>query len=625
MRARRLFLQLFIIVLLLAVWVVAPAAAQEDGRVQTVEGRFRPGELNLYLVQDLQPGETLYLYLTATSGNFDPFLGVLPVGGDFEPKIAAYQNEIAHLVQSSTDLALSIEALNDRTFLAWDDDSGVGYDAALAFSVTSPGDYNILISSTYTALGREASGGYRLTVGIDAPQVLSEGIGQPSEPIITFDRQASALQQSVQEVTGTLAPVNLTHEYPLVDLKPGDTLYAFLESEPGMSAPALILRDAGNKPLAAGNLAQNLDTASLTYTAAEGGSRYVLEAGYTDLAAAGVDYRLLVGLNDPGVLAGTAVPSGEPLIRSAIPVQVGVQLEQIVDIDQQNEFFTAVASLRMVWQDPGLAFSPDTCDCRTKLFTENTFTQFLTEVGDRWPDFTFVNQQGNRWTQDRQVVLSTNGQVTYYERFTTNFQVDFDFRSYPFDNQTFHITVDGLYPDEFFTFVELPEFSGIGPEHGEDEFILTDDQVTITPVASNLGYEVSRFIFSFDAPRHLNYYILQIFIPIILIMFISWVIFFLKDYTRRIEAAAANVLLFIAFGFSLTDNYPRLGYLTFLDALMAVTFVVNAAVVVYNVYLKTLESNGQADRAERIDHVGDFLYPILYLALVAGCVLLFVA
>ena len=114
----------------------------------------------------------------------------------------------------------------------------------------------------------------------------------------------------------------------------------------------------------------------------------------------------------------------------------------------------------------------------------------------------------------------------------------------------------------------------------------------MTPSAADSP--VSRMTFSFDAPRHLNYYALQVFLPILLIILISWFTFFLRDYTRRIEAAGANILLFIAFSWSLAGNYPRLGYITFLDAIMAVTFAVNVLVLLYNVCMKQLENQGKA-------------------------------
>ena len=111
----------------------------------------------------------------------------------------------------------------------------------------------------------------------------------------------------------------------------------------------------------------------------------------------------------------------------------------------------------------------------------------------------------------------------------------------------------------------------------------------------------------------IEYYVLQVFLPILLIIAVSWFTFFLKDYTRRIEVAAGNLLLFIAFSFSLTDNYPRLGYLTLLDAIMTVTFVVTVLVVLYNVWLKRIEMKGEAERADRIDSYLDWIYHFAYI------------
>ena len=108
--------------------------------------------------------------------------------------------------------------------------------------------------------------------------------------------------------------------------------------------------------------------------------------------------------------------------------------------------------------------------------------------------------------------------------------------------------------------------------------------------------------------------------PILLIAAVSWVTFFLRDYGRRIEVASANLLVFIAFSFSLADNYPRLGYLTFLDAVMALMFIVNAIVVVYNVWLRRVEMDGEADRAERVDSILDWVYPMSYIL---GAVILY--
>ncbi|NKQ34931.1 MAG: electron transporter RnfC, partial [Chloroflexi bacterium] len=186
--------------------------------------------------------------------------------------------------------------------------------------------------------------------------------------------------------------------------------------------------------------------------------------------------------------------------------------------------------------------------------------------------------------------------------------------------QSFILHVDSIYPAEYYIFSNLEDFTQISPDNGEDEFILSDHETQVSNVTTSAGTYSSRFTFSFSAPRHLDYYMFRIFVPVLLIILVSWVTFFLKDYRHRIEIASANLLLFIAFSFSLADNYPRLGYMTFLDAIMAIMFVVNSLVIVYNVWLKRLEMNDEAVKADRIDSIMDWAYPLLYLVLLAGLV-----
>ncbi|OGO35655.1 MAG: hypothetical protein A2W35_05220 [Chloroflexi bacterium RBG_16_57_11] len=304
-------------------------------------------------------------------------------------------------------------------------------------------------------------------------------------------------------------------------------------------------------------------------------------------------------------------------------VQTGLKLQQIVMIDQSNEIMTAVGTIKLAWQDPKLAFSPDECNCQVKEYTENNFNQFLTETGGDWPDFTFFNQQGNRWALNRVVDVLPDGSVTYLERFSTNFQLNFDFSQYPFDVEDFYIHADMLYPEDRYVMVPMEGFSAIDPQHGEDEFILTDFDTSVTSVIASRVYPTSRFTFHFGAPRYQVYYFFRIFVPVLLIILISYITFFLKDFTRRIEVATGNVLLFIAFSWSLAEDYPRMGYLTFVDVIMAITFMVNTLVVIYNVYLKWLETHEKRETADRIDRVADWVYPIGYVVLIGATIAYF--
>jgi len=613
---------LVLLLSLTLVGAIQETFAQETGQVQELTGSLGPVEFRYYLLPDLKQGQILYVYMEGTSGNLDPAAGLLSADQDAVAVEEMLQSAAQNALLEGRDPLEAIKEAGNQNLLIWDDDGGGGLSSAFAYQVQVDDDYGLAVTSALSALEEGTFGDYRLLVGIDAPEVLTGKAMPTGEILAVLDREASPLSEEVQEITGTLTLNQMSEIFELYDLRGGDTLYAFVEATSGDLRPSLTLRNFANKATRTSNLAGSEAVATLEHQFNQDARNNKLEiAACCEGQVSEGDYHLLVGVNAPEVLTGQAEPTDQPVVERAVPVKIGIQLQQIVEVDEQNEFFTAVANLQMEWTDPRLAFSPESCDCTAKTYTGNTFNQFARDVEGRWPGFTLYNQQGNRWSQNRVAVVDQNGHVIYFERFSTDLQVDFDFRRYPFDQQTFDIRVDSIYPENFYYFTDLEGYSGISGEHGEDEFLIKDFDTTVTSQPAGTRATVSRFTFQFEAPRHAIYYILQIFVPILLIISVSWVTFFLRDYGRRIEVASANMLVFIAFGFSLSDNYPRLGYLTFLDAVMVVTFVINALVVIYSVLLRRMEMNGQGEQAERIDSVLDWLYPFSYI--VAGIVLYF--
>jgi hypothetical protein len=588
--------------------------AQEPPAVQELYGSLAPGQIDVYRIKGLKQGQTLDAFMESISGNLDPVLAILPADENFSATLDSFKKAVADLVANSTQPLLDLPALRDQYSLAWDDDSGPGYSAALQFTPQKDGDYYLIASSSLSAAGRSTSGDYRLLLGLDAPQVL-EGTAKSTGAVIAVQDQTALVTQLVQDYSGSLNADKPSIVLKLGDLNPGDTLFIHLQATSGDLKPILFLRDYGNKPVRVANLNGQSDSASFEQAFPEGGANYTLDiraAAPNGQTTAG-DFILQVGVNAPEVLQGQGQANSEGLVRLAIPVKVGLKLQQIVNIDQPNEIMNDVGTLRMDWTDPSLAFDPDDCNCSSKVYTENDYNKFLTDVNGKWPDFTFFNQQGNRWILNRIIEIESNGHVNYLERFSTNFQVDFDWTAFPFDTQDFYIKVDMLFPEEEYVFVPLENFSEIDPLNGEDEFILTTFDTQISTETSSRLVPTSRFAFHFSAPRHLSYYIFRFFVPILLIIVVSYITFFLKDYARRIEIATGNLLLFIAFSFSLGDNYPRMGYLTFMDAIMAITFIINTLVVVLNVYFKYLEQKDQREKADRLEAPFTFFYPLAYL------------
>lgn len=115
----------------------------------------------------------------------------------------------------------------------------------------------------------------------------------------------------------------------------------------------------------------------------------------------------------------------------------------------------------------------------------------------------------------------------------------------------------------------------------------------------------------------------RILVPLALIMSVAWVTFFLADYTKRIEVTAANLLAFIAFNFTVSDDLPHLGYLTLMDVIMISIFIQSVLVIVFNVYLRRLEMSERKALAERLDKYTLLAFPAVYVLVVALVVLLF--
>jgi hypothetical protein len=533
-------------------------------------------------------------------------LDVSTLGEDFV-------TEVNLAIAEGRDPLVAISQIADGLFLAWDDDSGAGYAAAFEFTVPADGDYRLLVTSTPA---QDTFGNYRLLVGLDTPEVLTGEARPTGDTIAILDEAASRINVAVQEVTGTLSGDDPATFFDLNPVNAGDTLYVFVEATSGDLAPIIVLNDFGGKPLRSGNFSGQQTSATLQYTFEDDSSNDRLDVfsrRQGGPCTAG-DFRLLVGINEPQVLTGEAASTGQPVLRQPIEVRVGIRMQQITDMDQKAENFGVVASLQVEWQDPALAFSPDSCQCSYKTFRGEDFGRFVTTSGIDWPASTLFNQQGNRWTQNRIVVVWPNGEALYFERFSTTLQApDFNFRMFPFDTQQFFIHVDALFPEQMYVFRELEGFSGLGEQLGEEEWLVTDFGTSVSSQTASTQSESSRFTFGFQARRHLQFYVFRFLLPLLIIIIVSWVTFFLKDYGKRVDVAGANMLLFIAFNFTISDDLPRLGYLTLMDTILVTTFLVTALVIVFNVYLKRLEVDGKGALAQRIDKYGIWLYPLAYL------------
>jgi hypothetical protein len=618
----RLFALSLLIFLSSLAAVSQPAFADNRTEVQEIRGYLSAKKGVVYRIPRLKRGEKLSVYMEGVSGDLDPLVLLIKPGVAPDSLQPLTLKKVEQGLKPGQGPLEALSNILNENSLIWNDDFRGNYAAAFQYTIPADGTYRLLVRSTMT---RETTGMYRLLVGINAPEVL-KGHARQNKSFVLLDRASEASAKGVVESRGALSAENYFRFYTLQDMSKGETLYVYVTATSGNLKPVVTLYDPGAKPLRIDNFSGEKSTATFQHTFARKtrNCRIEISGKSGGGAVTAGEYRLILGINEPTVLSGQGKTMGKDIMKEPIPVKIGIKMQQITNVDQKFENFGVVATLIMEWQDPALSFDPEKSNESLKVYTGDSFSREMSHSGTLWPEFTIFNQQGNRWVQTRTVAVFPDGRATYLERFSTLLQApDFDFRKFPFDSQRFFIRVDSLFPEWFFVFAPKAGYSETGRQLGEEEWLITKFSTNIEQ-ANIAGRPVSRFNFLFTARRHLAYYIFRIFLPIFIILCVSWVVFFLKDYGKRIDVAAGNLLLFIAFNFTISNDLPRLGYLTFMDAIMISSFVVTALVLILSVFLKSWATEGREALALRIDkYVVRWLYPLAYIAAVAAVVLLF--
>lgn len=601
--------------------LVPLALGMTEDKTQELRGYIEDGVGIVYTIKNLKKGDTLFLSMNNTGGNLDPLLGILKEPEDLHN----LRSEAMRLIKEpGVNLLEAANRFADNYFLAWDDDSGDGYNAALEYQVPADGTYFLFAGSMLTNQfiykfdPQFTSGSFHLTIGLNAslPAIRKPPADSDKLAIIdsTYVKPLPHIQLLDQRLS---AQKHFTFLY-LRNLRPGDMFSARLEGENGQPLPELFLGDIAGKPLVFGK--PDGSSISLDYKSEGADTELILYIDGSPIMPIPEEYnyRLILGINALSSLHDAVEETGQSVVRDSSDVNIGLSIDQIVNVDQQSETFTVVASLQLIWLEPALAFSPDSCNCSVKKMALDELISLASKNRLALPVFTIFNQQGNRWSQNQIVFIESSGKITYQERFTTTLQApDFDFQDYPFDRQLFKVRVDLNIPTEIFTFKEIDNpAEPLGDELGEEEWTVIKHYSTIEKIPFDNNLEKSRFTRTIEVRRHLNFYLFRIFIPLFLIISISWVIFFLKDYGRQLEVASGNLLVFVAFNFAISNDLPRLGYLTLLDRIIITSFACAALVVLISVYQKRLEANGRMELADRIDNMVLTFYPLIYIAMI---------
>ncbi len=256
-------------------------------------------------------------------------------------------------------------------------------------------------------------------------------------------------------------------------------------------------------------------------------------------------------------------------------------------------------------------------DVSTGSFTADFYLDMKCDENCSEVNFEFVN--GRAASTD--TIIDTDQEKFY--RIQANLNSPVDLRSFPFDSQKMHIiledkdsTVDDL------VFVAAQEESGI-----DDAVVFPGWNIKGWKAETNVHeYSVydesySQYIFSIDIQKILLNSFIKIFLPVIFMMLIIMCTFILDldKIVTRLSMVSTGLVAAVMYHISISNQIPPVGYLTFADKFMVLTYFLILLSFALNVMLLELTEQKKGHIAEKVHRITEYsvfiAYPIMYILL----------
>jgi len=286
-------------------------------------------------------------------------------------------------------------------------------------------------------------------------------------------------------------------------------------------------------------------------------------------------------------------------------VDVLIFVIDVDEIDSANQNFAANVFLSFRWQDPRLAHSG------TKSVSRS-----MNEV---WhPRIQIINQQKVWRTFPEVVEIDPKGNVVYRQRVWGSFSQPLKLRDFPFDRQVFSIQLAavGYAPDEIELVPASNPESGIAQELSLADWSITGWEAAHRPYEPVSGeITAAGFAFSFEAKRLTGYFIIKVIIPLILIVAMSWVVFWIDPLEAgpQISVAITTMLTLIAYRFAVGTSLPKVSYLTRLDYFILISTILVYASLIEVIITSSLAKSEKLAQARTIDRWMRFIFPGIFI------------
>ena len=306
---------------------------------------------------------------------------------------------------------------------------------------------------------------------------------------------------------------------------------------------------------------------------------------------------------DPSVLLGER-PSvdGEPLV-----VEVGAFIFDVDEIDDVNQRFNIDMFIVVRWQDPRLALPEE---------ERKGQTRFMSLDGIWTPRALILNNRGLNYHLREGVEVDDLGNAKVKNRLTGELAANLEFQEFPFDTQRLPVDIVSYqYSTDEMQFSLSSSLISHSDQFSVEGWHLKElePELGVFVVPSD-GSELPRLTYVIEAKRDSDYYVLTMLVPMSLIIFMAWTVFWLQPniVPPRIAISTASIFSLIALGVSIRLGLPKVSYLTRADYfVLGCTLMVFIALGVAVIGSRWASSD-RMEKALRANAIARWVYLLMF-------------
>ncbi len=284
-------------------------------------------------------------------------------------------------------------------------------------------------------------------------------------------------------------------------------------------------------------------------------------------------------------------------------VSVGIYVIDILKISDAEQTFTADIAVNVQWKDRRLG--------------NNTKVRTLSLI-NVWHPYIQIKNQHKLSKHLRDIVeVDTNGMVTYRQRFSGEFSFSSNLKDFPFDKHVLSIGIVSFrYGPEDVAFEVYKTYTGRAENLSIVDWSIRDGKSRISPYYfAPEDRNISQIFYEFSASRNIGYYFWAIIFPMMIIVSMSWSVFWIspRQVGAQIGVASTTILTLFAFKMALVRILPKIPYLTRLDFfIMASTIISFLALTEVILTSNLVDKNDKVDLAFKVDRWCRWIFPIVF-------------